>query len=389
MIDTTALNLKSEMFKIFDYDKFSPSASGIYNSTYRLGGRGNMKCVQNNTPRELKSGIYKPNLTLTKRLINNKSGEFEIKLRIQFSIPKLLFGNNFDELTGQEFYETTAVLQQKLEDMGVSVSESALITAPVSMAHFSKNFPLTDYSIPQTYIRELSKLDVNKKLDLNKTDFRNGGESIKYRANTFEIVFYDKIKELEHAILSEERTEKQDNAIQTHMLEILKKINPFEVLRMEARLNTTRKIKQIFRKAGIDEKPIFTNVFNKETSKKVLLYYMDEIESEYLPLFMLGQDESESFFADYLMENPTGRLATALEMTGLKILLEKMGVRGFRQAIKRYGDNAWYNLNRKTKKLTGTKKVDVFSTLRKELTDFKPLKIVDFQDKMINNDKYN
>ena len=93
------------MFTIFDHDKFSPSTKGLYNNTdgyYRLGSRSNMTCKQNPTKNELKRGIYKPRLTVTKRM--NREHKFEITLKIEFSIPKLIYGNNFDELTDNDFF---------------------------------------------------------------------------------------------------------------------------------------------------------------------------------------------------------------------------------------------------------------------------------------------
>ncbi len=46
-------------------------------------------------------------------------------------------------------------------------------------------------------ISELSKLNLNSRLDLTKTDYRNDGHAIVYHGNSFEIKIYDKIKDLE------------------------------------------------------------------------------------------------------------------------------------------------------------------------------------------------
>src|SRR3990167_5853860 len=120
MIDTIVLVLKQNMFTIADHNKFSPSTEGLFNSAYyRLGGRSNMVCKQNPTPNELKAGIYKPRLTITKRI--NKLRNFEIMLKIEFSVPKLLFGNNFDELEDSDFGKVVGILQTKLKEMGVLV----------------------------------------------------------------------------------------------------------------------------------------------------------------------------------------------------------------------------------------------------------------------------
>lgn len=209
MIDTIVLTLRQNMFTIMHHDYFSPSTEGLYKPSeyYRLGSRSNMVCKQNPTPSELKAGIYKPRLTITKRI--NKQRQFEITMKVEFSVPKLLFGNNFDELDETDFDNVIQILKQKLRDMGVMIFEHLLVVAPVSAIHYSKNIALTDYSTPYTYLEKLSKANINQRLDLNQTDFRNEGHSLKYRANSFEVVFYDKLKDLNKAKMSEKELRKK------------------------------------------------------------------------------------------------------------------------------------------------------------------------------------
>jgi len=389
MIDTIVLTLKSNMFAIFEPDFFSPSTRGLTDPTagyYRLGGRSNITCKQNPTPSELKRGIYKPRLTITKRI--NREGNFEMPLKIEFSIPKLLYGNNFDELTDADFAAIIQKLKVILKEMGVRVFERFLINAPVSSVHYSKNIALTDYTTPYTYLNQLTKLNINKRLDTNRTDFRNEGHSYKYRANSFEIVFYDKIRDLEKAKISEKRAEEKDNALQLGLFDVLKQRKPFEVLRVEIRLNRRQKINQILKKIGKEVEPTFANIFNQNTAKKVLLHYLSEIEEAYPPLLIYQYDSPQKLFQGLLTANPELKPTQALELMGFRVLLDEIGVREYRQIIKRYGSYYWYSLNKRMKKLKQTSEISVFSMLKKQLAEFRPMKVVDFQDKMLNNDKY-
>jgi len=389
MIDTIVLTLKSNMFAIFEPDLFSPSTRGLTDPTagyYRLGGRSNITCKQNPTPSELKRGIYKPRLTITKRI--NREGNFEMPLKIEFSIPKLLYGNNFDELTDADFAAIIQKLKVILKEMGVRVFERFLINAPVSSVHYSKNIALTDYTTPYTYLNQLTKLNINKRLDTNRTDFRNEGHSYKYRANSFEIAFYDKIRDLEKAKISEKRAEEKDNALQLGLFDVLKQRKPFEVLRVEIRLNRRQKINQILKKIGKEVEPTFANIFNQNTAKKVLLHYLSEIEEAYPPLLIYQYDSPQKLFQGLLTANPELKPTQALELMGFRVLLDEIGVREYRQIIKRYGSYYWYSLNKRMKKLKQTSEISVFSMLKKQLAEFRPMKVVDFQDKMLNNDKY-
>ncbi len=390
MIDTIVLTLKTGMFTILDHDKFSPSTKGLYDASigyYRLGGRSNITCKQNPTPNELKQGVYKPRLTVTKRI--NRERNFEITLKIEFSIPKLLYGNNFDELTEADFPAVIQKLKIILREMGVYILEQHLIDAPVSSVHYSKNIALTDYTTPYTYFSQLNKLNINKRLDTNRTDFRNEGHSFKYRANSFEIVFYDKIKDLEQAKISEKRAEEEDNALQLNLFDVLTKQKPLEVLRVEIRLNRRQKINQILKKIGKEVEPTFTNIFSQDTAKKVLLHYISEIEEAYPPLLTYQYDSPKKFFSGFIRANHTTKLTQALKMLGLRVLLDEIGVREFREMTKHYGSSAWYSLNKEMKALTKTDEPSVFSLLKEQVNKFEPLKLLAIQDKMLNNVKYN
>jgi len=389
MIDTIVLVLNTGMFTILDHDKFSPSTKGLYSSTdgyYRLGGRSNFTCKQNPTRDELKRGIYKPRLTATKRM--NKAGKFEITMKVEFSIPKLLYGNNFDELTDEDFTTVIQKLNTILKSMGVYVFEQNLINAPVSSVHYSKNIILTDYSTPYTYLSQLAKLNINRRLDTNRTDFRNEGHSFKYRANSFEIVFYDKIKDLQQAKVSDKRAEEAENTIQLNIFDTLKKQKPFEVLRMEIRLNKRAKIRQILKKIGKEIEPTFINIFKQDTAQKVLLHFIDEIEESYPPLLTYRYKGLKKCIEELMIANPKLKPTQALELTAFRGLLEEMGVREYREMMKMHGNYHWYNLNNKMKKLNYKSVKSVFSLLREQIDIFEPVKLLAFQDKMLNNDKY-
>ena len=100
MLDTVVLTLDAQQFEILQPDRFSPSAKGLLLPPYyALGSRGHFTCVQNPTKADLQAGRYLPRLTLAKR---KSSAGFALTLRIEFSAPKLIFGNNFDELETRE-----------------------------------------------------------------------------------------------------------------------------------------------------------------------------------------------------------------------------------------------------------------------------------------------
>jgi hypothetical protein len=381
MIDTIVLTLYENSFKIVEHDKFSPSTRVLYNLTKLnlLGGRANLTCVQNPSVTELRAGNYKPRLTATKRL--DKYHNYQITLKIEFSIPKLLFGNNFDELEDADSPLVVSKLKQRLSDMGVSVSELVLANAPVSAIHFSKNIPLVDYTTPYTYLERLSRINLNQRLDLNQTDFRNEGHSLKFRANSFEVAFYDKMKDLGKAKISEKRAEERENAIQIKLFEKLEISRPFEVLRIEVRLNKRQKLKQVLKSVGFDMEPMFQALFRKDIAQKVLLHYVGVIEKGYPLILSYDCKDAKDFLSDFIIHNPKAGLKKAIQMLGLRVLIDEAGVREFREITRKYGKANWYRLNKEMQSLNYSQKEDTFAPIRQCLEEFKPLKLIDFQSK--------
>jgi len=370
--------LDKSMFYITDKNRFIKDRQEAL--------RGYFKLVQNPAPSELKRGIYKPRLTVTNRFTGPNVSQKTIS--IEFSIPKLMFGNNFDELIGNEFPQIIEKLNALLLEMGVKVRPSCLTNAPVSLIHYSKNIALTDYITPYTYLEQLSKLNINQNLDTDRTSFRNEGHSFKYRANSFEVAFYDKLKDLRQGKKSEKRAEEKDNALQLNLLDLITPKKPFEVLRMEIRLNTRQKIRNLLKTVNNEVEPTFINLFNQSISQKVLLHFIAEVENALPPLLTYQPNSPKKLFNGLLIANPNIKLNKLLAIYALKTLLNDIGIRGFRQLTKRYGNTAWYGLNKEMKELKVADEPSVFNLLRKAITTFTPLRLLDFQGNMTNNDKY-
>lgn len=390
MIDTIVLTLKKPMFAILDHKKFSPPAHLLYEDNNIFGRQSFFKCVQNPSISELKKGIYKPRLTVFKRI--NHQGLKEINLKIEFSAPKLLYLNNFDELDDNDFPKIIEKLKLLLKDMGIFIFEKFIEKAPVSAVHYSKNIILEDYSNPYYYISQLKNLNINKKLDTNQSDYRNDGLSFKYRANSYEVVFYDKLHDLKQIKISPKRSEeKEDNLLQLNILDWIdqKQKKPFEVLRYEIRLNNRQKIFQIFKKIGLDydlSEITFSNLFSKEISKKVLLYFLKEISDDFNILKSgFGNDYKKIFFE--ILFNLNGKKSTALKVFGAYILADKYGQRELKNILKGKYYNYWHRLKKQLFPKQNNSFETTFLPIIKQIEEFKLVKLENCK-LMINNYKY-
>lgn len=93
MIDTIVLVLSPSQYKLTQPERFSSSHKAIGIT------RGLVMWHQNASREDTLNGRYMPRLTLTQR--PSACGTVR-HLTIELSVPKLLFGNNFDELTNED-----------------------------------------------------------------------------------------------------------------------------------------------------------------------------------------------------------------------------------------------------------------------------------------------
>ncbi|MEW6536439.1 MAG: hypothetical protein AB1454_12590 [Candidatus Auribacterota bacterium] len=380
MIDTIVLTLDKTEFFILDHDAFSPSTQGLYTEPlYKLGNNHYLKCTQNPAKHDMTNGIYKPRLTVTKRM--HRTG-YSIALRIEFSIPKLLYGNNFDEVQDEDFSKVLIMLQKKLREMKVYVPLPILETASVSAIHFGKNIVLTDYSTPFGTLKDIAKIDVNKQLDLNQTDFRNAGHSVKYRANSFEVTFYDKVKDLEKGRVSEKRALEKEYYVQKELFKRISLKKPFEVLRMEVRLNNRRKIQHILNKCDLKTELSFQGLFKKSISQNILLWYINEIITQSL-LVSQELENPLDFIIQFKLHNPSVKTRKALQILGIFTCCQNAGIRSFREVIEVFGKDTWSKLKQELKKYNCLSKTpDNLQKLKETITEFHTLKLNNFiQDK--------
>jgi len=375
MIDTVTLRLTESQFRIIDHDKFSPSTYNFFHPPFaRMGGRGYIDAYQNTTKSELKEGIYKPQLTLRKRW---HTSEPLIFLYIQFSAPKILFGNNFDELVDSDLDKILSELSSKLIAMGVGLRIKDLKEAKVTKIHYSKNIVLPDYVIPSMVIGEVRKIDFNLHLELTERDYRNSGHSIRFHANDFELILYDKKKDLQKSMNSDSRSIEKDNAIQLNLFEKIKKKKPFEVLRIEARLNTSNKIKS---ESGISKKyHTIESLFSSQLSTKLLRRYWNNLNQSYR-LLSYDIEDKEKFLATFIVNNPDAKLSNALSIYALIEFTKHMGISKFRNLIdKKFSRRTWYSLKASLNryKING-KLPDHFDAITNVLNNYEPLHLDDY-----------
>lgn len=379
MIDTIVLTIPSTEFRITDPEKFSPNARWVYSPTVNVGHQGYIKSLQNASTSDKKLGIYRPRLTVTKRITNEG---LQITLKVEFSAPKLLFGNNFTELVEQDFGQLVTVLHQNLISMGVSITPPTIRKCTVSAIHYAKNVPLTDGSTTFSILKEIQKSNITQRLDSNQTDYRNEGHSFKFRCNSYEVAFYDKIRDLQFAADSEKRAVENDNYMQLGLFDnaTQRKSKKFwEVLRVEIRLNQRQKIKALLKGLKYKIEPTFEDLFNLGLAQNILIHYLDQIEDNIPQTTLFVETSYKDLLANIIINNPHAKITDIFAVLGFHKTLKQLTVREVRALLRGKSQGTWYKF---FKKMNGfdipRNRGSPLDPIRQSIINYLPLKLDEY-----------
>jgi hypothetical protein len=325
MIDTIRLIFDEGNFAILEPERFQPHAKTILELGERLQSGGIKKCVLNPKKGEALKGNYLPRLTLRRRPLRIT------ELVIEFSAPKLLYGNNFDELTEQDFDAVVKALTAKLATLGIYIFAELLRMAPVGAIHYGKNIILPRHTLCSSVIRLLSKAPVSRLFDTNQVEFRNDGHLYKIHTNSFELAFYDKVKDLQKANKTERRSYEVDNDIQIDLFKQAEIALDTQVLRMEARLNNRSQIQRMLKAINLPDDDLrFFALFRKEIAQKALLHYWEPYRSS-LSLIAMAKREDPHRIMSFLINNdPDATMGTQLQRLGAMVMIGDIGWNGLR-----------------------------------------------------------
>ncbi len=366
MLDTLISQIPISYFSIIEHNRFKPSTVNI---NERMGF---FKCVSNPTETDKKKYGYLPRLTVIKR------GR-QLYLKVEFSAPKLLFGNNLDELEESDFESLINKLQKTMLIMGIRLFSEEIENAEVLGFHPSKNIQLSRGYTSSFAIRELNKINPSKLLDLEKISFRNAGEALQIYSNRHSCVFYDKINDLNKPpkrALEENKEERQISLFNR----IKKEKRDIELLRFEVRLSNIKKMKEVLRGIGFKDTPLLKNIFKKELCQTILLLYWNKFFNKNLFLFSTTNNP-QKILQTILAKYPKMKVRKAIAIVGLLILCkDEEGIRGLKNITKNYEPkHNWATVERYLEKLDD----EVFITpthgfikdIEKSLNEFEPFKL--------------
>lgn len=374
MIDTVVLTMPNADKIIWEPDLFTPSLRGVSSDSTEGFGAKLFNKYTYNIPSKLG---YFPRLTVTPRWNHG----LQIPLRIEFSVPKLVLGNNLDELEEKDWDRVITTLKSKLSQMGVKVFSAQLENAAVSAVHFSKNIVLTDHYTATMAIKTLGKLDVSKRLDLNHRHFQNDGHALYFDCGYYQIVLYDKIQDITK---SKRHSVDQDKIVsQLQLFEQLLVDQPnLEVLRFEIRITKKPKLNSIFTKLGHSPNPTFKQVFSQSISQQILKDHWDMIANP-KGLFLLKFTDEDVLRQVLDYQKNSGKKLSTIESLGLAQMIgyaKEHGLRGLRTTMTSlYSERTWFRMSKyfsQIEAITASKQSFRFvKDVEASLNDFQPYRV--------------
>lgn len=377
MIDTVCLLIPKDKLTVLDLSHYGVPTWDLHSKTDQYD-----KFVKNPSKRDLNSGLYFPRLTGYRR----KGFRQDANVRIEFSVPKLLYLNNLDELEDKNFAEVIDTLQDRLKTMGIVATKSLLEQASVSSVHFSKNIQLEDGYTVSHLISEMNKVNLRKSFDFAKTRFMNDGQSLYAHTTAHQLVIYDKVADLGKD--KKRAIDKDQPLYQRTLFEELSKDSELcEVLRFEIRLNHKQKMGKVLGDLGYSKNPTFKDVFSSEISQKVVeSYWQKLIKERNLGLFSISVSIKDILRTLFLADK-TLKPKQAIYLLGLfQLARDEDGMRQLRTIVsKRSHDRTWYriakDMQRASELITKNKLRNWVTQIDKKLSDYQPYKTKKYENK--------
>lgn len=216
---------------------------------------------------------YQPRLTILKQMI---PGGFRWFMYIEFSVQKLMFGNNYQEVSDSDFGTICKKLEIFLKGKGVNLSAKEVADSICKTVHYAKNCVVSN---THDAILGLQKADFgvnfgskqSKRLD----EYYGGGMGLNVYIQRRSLSFYDKNAELKQSIKSGDQPSLTTQDLQG--------INRRQVLRMEFRLEDKQQIRKYLGIHGfeVDEQPKFSQVYGEKQAKAILSSELSKIDEKW------------------------------------------------------------------------------------------------------------
>lgn len=137
---------------------------------------------------------YVPRVEVFESLTEDRKSIYYI-LKIEFSVPKLLYWNSLQEVRDTDKSRVFSALQLALKSVSIEVELDTIAKASVTAVHACKNVPLPKTMHMREIINDLGKMDLGKAYDISDKQYKIGARVLNIHSGTIDWSIYDKISD--------------------------------------------------------------------------------------------------------------------------------------------------------------------------------------------------
>lgn len=349
-VDTVRIALTDSNFRVLDLSRFKRTANALV-------------CSPSAIDKAL--GSYIPHLYYTTRTNFGNTP----RLFIEFSLPKIAFGNNLQELTVADKELVLQKLHSSLRSVGVQTDIENLLRANISRLDVGKNVIVPNTTIA---LKEINGMLPRDRKFLDNVKYENGGRGAYIRNSNFTLAIYDKLSD---PLLPKKYRFDEDVYTQTELLKLCTERN-IQVLRLEGRFMKREDVKRLYKLYGI-QNPVFEDVFHPEIAYEIITKEWKKLTSCYVPTQNPQKTLLEQAI-DVLHDNRDVLLHNILAGLCIQQLLKCIPLGELRKVFRRHssGETVRNTLAKAHKIKYGyPESQDVVDSISKQLLEWQPLKL--------------
>lgn len=341
MLDTISLILYGKQLKINPEDDGSVEYIGnaLYKPTMEQATPKGYIINRSKKVKHLKKN--KPEWAYSIRIDESNPRGRQIRVNIEFSIPKLILGSSLYEveLNEENYNKLINKLYTELSPHIIDLSKNDLETSVIKRIDFCRNIILPEKDSEINWIIGiLATYDLNARYDLSKKDYQNDerkGTSISFFNKSQAIKFYNKLEEIQNLkslTLTEQSIKKA----------LDKRTTSSQVFRIERSLQRYQTVNYVLSKF-VDKKSKFTlkDIWDEEMAKKILLELVEDIVDKNISLFTCFQSPDDATLINDLLK--TFSLGDVSKIYMMKKLVDQIGTTGTKKLLQKHISRGSYD----------------------------------------------
>jgi hypothetical protein len=284
------------------------------------------------------SDEYVPRVEVFESLTEDRQNIFYV-LKIEFSVPKMLYWNSLQEVSYTEMNRVFSTLQSALKSVSIEIELDVIAKATVTAIHACKNVPLPKAMNMREIINDLGKMDLGKAYDISDKQYKKGARVLNIHSGTIDWSIYDKVSDCLRP--KNKRTDKGHIDQERVIIEQYHLENR-EVFRYEYRIKKNQTVRREVN--AILGRPytipvIFSDLFTPNLMKSLVLNsWRNIIQRPENQLSLFSGTDTLGLFLHILSEakrlNTSGHsLNNALISYGLAVAIQGHGAKEVRGAI--------------------------------------------------------